>query len=187
MKPRHEVADILRLHMPDIPALTANSWQARALQAIAICRTEALGGHVDECSNPDCRHIQISYNSCRNRHCPKCQGNKREEWISKRENDLLDAPYYHIVFTLPAALNKVCLYDPALIYGLLFQTAWSVIKSFAANPKFLGAKTGMVAILHTWGQNLSLHPHLHCIVPGGGVSGSNKWIPAKGKGSTSSR
>ncbi len=182
MRPQFEVTSILQQNIEHIPKLTANTWQARALYAIAACRTHLLGGHVDKCDNSSCNHVHISYNSCRNRHCPKCQGNKREEWISKRESELLNAPYYHMVFTLPAGLNKVCLYEPAVIYGLLFKTAWSVIKGFASNPKFLGASTGMIAILHTWGQNLSLHPHLHCIVPGGGITPSGKWKPAKGKG-----
>jgi len=181
MKPQYEVATILQQNIESIPDLTANTWQQRALYAIAKCRTHELGGHVDKCDNPSCNHVHISYNSCRNRHCPKCQGNKREEWISKRESELLNVPYYHIVFTLPSELNKMCLYEPAIIYSLLFKTAWSVINGFAANPKFLGAKTGMIAILHTWGQNLSLHPHLHCIVPGGGITPGDKWKAAKGK------
>ncbi|MBU2650059.1 MAG: IS91 family transposase, partial [Bacteroidetes bacterium] len=181
MREACEVADILQQQITNLSKLTANTWQIRTLQAIADCRTHALGGHIDKCDNPKCNHIHISYNSCRNRHCPKCQGNKREEWISKREGDLLNVPYYHVVFTLPDHLNKVCLYEPGKIYGLMFKTAWSVIRSFAFNPKFLGAKTGMIAILHTWGQNLTLHPHLHCIVPGGGITAGGKWKAVKGK------
>lgn len=182
MHPSYEVADILQRNIGQIKRLTANSWQSRTLYALSSCRTHLLGGHIDKCTNPDCPHVQISYNSCRNRHCPKCQGHKREEWIRARETELLNVPYYHMVFTLPAGLNKVCLYKPKVIYKLLFKTAWSVIKGFAENPKFIGAKTGMVAILHTWGQNLSLHPHLHCIVPGGGISQSTKWKHAHGNG-----
>jgi hypothetical protein len=182
MRPLYEVADILQSNIGQINKLTANSWQARTLYALACCRTHLLGGHIDKCTNPNCTHLHLSYNSCRNRHCPKCQGHKREEWIHARESELLNVPYYHVVFTLPAELNTVCLYAPEIIYALLFKTVWSVISGFAANPKFLGAKTGMVAILHTWGQNLALHPHLHCIVPGGGVSPQIKWIHARGKG-----
>lgn len=182
MRPRYEVAGIIRRNTGRIKELTANSWQSRTLYALAVCRTHQLGGHIDQCTNPECNHVHISYNSCRNRHCPKCQGNKREEWIHARESELLNVPYYHVVFTLPGELNRFCLCAPGVIYNLLFQTAWSVIKAFAANPKFLGAETGMVAILHTWGQNLSLHPHLHCIVPGGGVSPQMKWKQARGKG-----
>jgi len=182
MRPLHEVANILQRNIRQINSIVANSWQARTLYALASCRTYLLGGHIDRCTNPNCNHLHISYNSCRNRHCPKCQGHKRDEWIQARESELLNVPYYHVVFTLPAELNKVCLYEPVIIYNLLFKTAWSVLKGFAESPKFLGAKTGMVAILHTWGQNLSLHPHLHCIVPGGGISPSGKWKHAKGKG-----
>jgi hypothetical protein len=182
MYPLYEVASILQRNIGQIPTLVANRWQARTLYALSACRTHLLGGHIDKCTNPACNHVHISYNSCRNRHCPKCQGHKREQWIQARESELLNVPYYHVVFTLPEELNKVCLYKPKVIYKLLFKTAWSVIKGFAANPKFLGAKTGMVAILHTWGQNLSLHPHLHCIVPGGGVSPQMKWKHARGKG-----
>jgi hypothetical protein len=182
MLPQYEVADILQRNIRQINSIVANNWQSRTLYALAACRTQSLGGHIDKCTNPNCNYIHISYNSCRNRHCPKCQGHKREDWIRSRESELFNVPYYHVVFTLPAELNKLCLYAPKTIYTLLFKTAWSVIRGFAANPKFLGAKTGMVAILHTWGQNLSLHPHLHCIVPGGGISPSIKWKHARGKG-----
>lgn len=141
-----------------------------------------MGGHIDQCDNPSCQTLHLSYNSCRNRHCPKCQGHKKEEWIRAREGELLNVPYFHVVFTLPSELNRLCLHRPKLVYGLLFKTAWQVIMGFSSNHKFLGARTGMIAILHTWGQNLSLHPHLHCIVPGGGVTGSGKWKHTKNKG-----
>jgi len=181
MQPTYEVADVLQRNIGSIPCWVQNSWKLRTLNALAVCRTQALGGHVDICTNPECRKVHISYNSCRNRHCPKCQGNKREEWIQAREKELVKAPYYHVVFTLPCEVNPLCLYRPADVYNLLFKIAWLVIRDFAGNAKFLGAKTGMIAILHTWGQNLSLHPHLHCIVPGGGITPSNKWKPARGK------
>lgn len=181
MRPMNEVADILQRNSGTIEKLTSNSWQARTLYALSACRTSLLGGHIDKCTHPECGHIHLSYNSCRNRHCPKCQGHKQAQWIRARETELLDVAYYHVVFTLPEELNKMCLYAPKTIYGLLFKAAWSVIKGFGENPKFLGAKTGMIAILHTWGQNLSLHPHLHCIVPGGGVSPQMKWRHARGK------
>lgn len=177
MKPRYEVAGVLNLNYDQIEGLCANRWQARALYALAACRTAQLGGHIDRCDNPDCQALHMSYNSCRNRHCPKCQGHKREEWVRKREADLLNTPYFHVVFTLPQQLNRLALHKPEMLYALLFKTANSVIQSFAANHKFLGARTGMVAILHTWGQNLSLHPHLHCIVPGGGITKAGKWKP----------
>jgi hypothetical protein len=178
----YEVADLLQRNIGQIPTLVPSSWHARTLYALSSCRTHLLGGHVDKCDNPACNHVHISYNSCRNRHCPKCQGHKQEQWIQARETELLKVPYYHVVFTLPAELNTVCLYGSKTIYGILFKTAWSVIRGFASNPKYMGAQTGMVAILHTWGQNLSLHPHLHCIVPGGGVSPQMKWKHARGKG-----
>lgn len=181
MRPVYEVASILRRNSGKIGTLSMNGWQCRTLYALAVCRTHKLGGHIDRCTNPDCTGLLISYNSCRNRHCPKCQGHHREEWIKARENELFNVPYYHIVFTLPKELNRVSLYAPRIIYGLLFKTGWSVIRSFASNPKFIGAKTGMIAILHTWGQNLSLHPHLHCIVPGGGLSPQMHWKHARGK------
>lgn len=180
MRPTYEVADVLRRNHQQLGQLTSNSWQSRTLYALAGCRTYKMGGHIDRCNNANCNYIHISYNSCRNRHCPKCQGHKQEEWIQKREEDLLKVPYYHLVFTLPNELNYLALFKPKLLYGLLFKVGWSVINDFAANKKFMGAKTGMIAILHTWGQNLSLHPHLHCIVPGGGIRGK-KWIAAKGK------
>lgn len=180
MQPKYEVADILNRNINSLKDVTNNSWQLRILYALAACRTALMGGHIDKCSNKDCGHIQISYNSCRNRHCPKCQGHKREEWIHKREDELIKVPYYHMVFTLPSEFNQYALFEPRLLYNILFKVSWSVIRDFAKNPKFMGAKTGMICILHTWGQNLSLHPHLHCIVPGGGLN-NKKWKFAKGK------
>lgn len=139
-----------------------------------------MGGHVDSCT--DCGIVRISYNSCRNRHCPKCQGNKREEWISKRETELLPVPYFHVVFTLPDILNKLALHQPKAVYTALFEAAWGTINTFGNSSKNLGAATGMISILHTWGQQLSLHPHLHCIIPGGGLSKSGQWKSAKSEG-----
>ena len=150
------------------------------LKALAQCRTAALGGHLDACS--DCGHVRISYNSCRNRHCPKCQGQQREAWIAAREEELLPVPYFHVVFTLPSELNGFTLKQPKGIYTLLFKAAWQTMQVFASDPKHLGAETAMIAILHTWGQNLSLHPHLHCIVPAGGLTPQGKWRKAQNKG-----
>lgn len=177
-----EVAGILERNRESLVDHTANTWQLRTLHAIRKCRTAALGGHIDKCTDLSCGRLHLSYNSCRNRHCPKCQGHKREAWIRAREEELLNIPYFHVVFTLPHELNRMCPYAAKEIYGLLFKTAWSVIRDFGNNPKFLGADTGMVAILHTWGQNLSLHPHLHCIVPGGGITARGKWKYASNKG-----
>ena len=181
MQPQHQVADVLNAHWPQLQqAERLNSWQLRTLHAVRRCRTAALGAHVDGCSA--CGHLRISYNSCRNRHCPKCQGNQRDKWIQAREEELLPVPYFHLVFTLPQALNLLCMHKPAQVYTILFQTAWSVLNSFAQDHKWLGAQSGMISILHTWGQTLSLHPHLHCIVPGGGLTKAGKWKTAKTNG-----
>ncbi len=146
--------------------------QQKTLRALTQCRTSALGGHVDACDN--CGTVHISYNSCRNRHCPKCQGHKREEWIQKREADLLPCTYYHVVFTLPGELNALALHNPKLVYDALFASVWASLQQFGRKE---GVSLGMIAVLHTWGQNLSLHPHLHCIVPGGGIDSTGKWRP----------
>ena len=175
MRPLFEVGKILKLHEQTIEKSRLNGWQKRTLFALSKCRTAELGGHIDQCNHAACGYLHMSYNSCRNRHCPKCQGHKREEWIEKREDELLRVGYYHVVFTLPSELNQLALHNPRLLYGTLYKVAWSVIKGFGDNPTFLGAKTGMIAILHTWGQNLSLHPHLHCIVPAGGVKENGRW------------
>lgn len=180
MKSKFKVADILELEQQNLLELTPTSWHLRTLQAIRRCRTRAMGGHIDRCNC--CSKLHISYNSCRNRHCPTCQGHKREEWISAREDELLNVPYFHVVFTLPSELNEYALKEGKIIYGSLFKAAWQTLRQFADNPKHLGAKMGMIAVLHTWGQNLSLHPHLHCIVPGGGVTKSNTWKLAKNRG-----
>lgn len=179
-KPVHEVAEIFR--SKHLPSITSNTWKLRTLYAVSKCRTAAMGGHIDRCDHPSCNKLHLSYNSCRNRHCPKCQGHQREEWIQKREKELLNVPYFHVVFTLPDHLNGLCLHQPEVIYTMLFKTAWEVIIGFGTNHKFLGALTGMISILHTWGSNMSLHPHLHCIVPAGGVNGSGKWKTTKSKG-----
>ena len=168
MQPKCEVADVLR--NTDIEKLCLTVHHQKTLRAIEQCRTAALGGHVDACD--ECGNIRVSYNSCRNRHCPKCQGHKREEWIQTREADLLPCTYYHLVFTLPQELNSLVLYHPALVYKTLFDAVWATLHQFGRNEDL---QLGMIAILHTWGQNLSLHPHLHCIVPGGGCDKQGKW------------
>jgi len=152
----------------------------RTLNAIRRCRSAALGAHVDGCTS--CGHLRISYNSCRNRHCPKCQGAQREQWIQSREAELLPVPYFHVVFTLPDIINQLCLYKDKEVYNILFQSAWHVLNTFGHDHKWLGAQTGMISILHTWGQTMTLHPHLHCIVPGGGLTKQGKWKTAKSEG-----
>jgi hypothetical protein len=168
MQPHWEVADVLR--QADLSLLRLNNQQRKTLKAIEHCRTSALGGHIDVCS--DCATIHISYNSCRNRHCPKCQGHKRAQWIQSRMADLLPCTYYHVVFTLPQQINPLAVENPVLVYTALFKAAWQTLQQFGTTA---GLQLGMIAVLHTWGQNLSVHPHLHCIVPGGGINSQNKW------------
>ncbi len=144
------------------------------------CRTAALGGHVEAC--PKCGHLQTGYNSCRNRHCPTCNNIKRERWILDRRSEMLPVDYFHVVFTLPDSLNDLCLHHPKPLYGLLFKSAWATLQQFAANHRHLGAKAGMIAVLHTWSQNIQLHPHLHCLVPGGGITRQGKWRSSKAQG-----
>lgn len=180
MRPAHTVADILEIEQQKLQKLSLTSWHFRALQAIRRCRTLAMGGHIDKCDC--CQKLHISYNSCRNRHCPTCQGHKREQWIKARENELLNVPYFHVVFTLPHEFNTFALSHGKIMYSSLFKAAWQTLLQFGANPKHLGGKMGMIGVLHTWGQNLSLHPHLHCIVPGGGLTKSAKWKSAKNNG-----
>ncbi len=176
MRSEYEVADVLRQSWNDVVSWGLNGWQLRTLRAIKECRTLALGGHIDGCDS--CGHIQVSYNSCRNRYCPKCQGHKRVEWIEARESELLPVPYFHVVFTLPDALNGLAIHKPKIIYDALFKAAWETIVAFTGQNN----KAGMISILHTWGQNLSLHPHIHCIIPGGFVNQNEVWKLSKSKG-----
>jgi hypothetical protein len=177
-RPKLEVADIFRRH--------GEAWrrdsvghvscaQLRVMSAIEACRTAALGGHVERCE--DCAHTRIAYNSCRNRHCPKCQWAAAAQWLAAREAELLPVPYYHVVFTLPAQIGAIAYHNKAKVYGLLFTAAAETLITIAADPKHLGARIGLTAVLHTWGQNLDHHPHVHCIVPGGGISPDGKrWV-----------
>ena len=176
-QPQYEIADILNRLGDKLEDLGFNAWQLRTLFALKKCRTSALGGHIDACD--ECGNISISYNSCRNRHCPKCQGRNREQWIENRETELLPVPYFHVVFTLPEVLNKTALHEPKMLYDTLFETAWETLQTFGKNK---GLSMGMIAVLHTWGQNLSLHPHVHCIVPGGGVDENGAWKNIKNDG-----
>ena len=180
MQSKHSVADVLNLEVDHLQDIAHTSWNARALHAIRKCRTKALGGHLDWCM--DCKKLHLQFNSCRNRHCTTCQGHKQHQWIIARTQELLPVPYFHVVFTLPDHLNFVALRYPRVLYKILFDTVWETLSAFGNNPKHLGAKLGMIAVLHTWGQNLQLHPHLHCIVPKGGVSKAGFWKKGKGKG-----
>jgi len=150
------------------------------LMALGACRTSALGAHKVACTK--CGQIQIAYNSCRNRNCPNCQARQRQNWVQARAEELLPVPYFHLVFTLPDALNPLCLHHPKVMYRLLFEAAWYTVQKLGKDPKWIGAQLGMVAILHTWGSNLSLHPHLHCMVPAGGLNTNGQWKHSKSKG-----
>jgi hypothetical protein len=147
------------------------------MAAIEACRTAALGGHVEQCE--DCGETRVAYNSCRNRHCPKCQGLARAQWLADRRAELLPVPYFHVVFTMPAPLAAIALQNKALVYDTLFKAAAETIRVIGADPKHLGAETGMIAILHTWGQTLTHHPHAHCIVPGGGLGPDGRWVACR--------
>jgi hypothetical protein len=180
-RPKLEVADIFRRYgeaWREQSRAPLSTGQRRVMTAIEMCRTAALGGHVERCD--DCSHTRIAYNSCRNRHCPKCQWRAAEAWLSAREAELLPVPYFHVVFTLPAAIGAIAYQNKAKIYGLLFTAAANAMATIAADPKHLGASIGVTAVLHTWGSNLDHHPHLHCIVPGGGISrDSGRWLSSR--------
>lgn len=173
-----EVADIFRQHGPGYRlshSLPRN--HLRAMRAIEACRTAELGGHKEKCA--ECGHIEISYNSCRNRHCPKCQVLRKERWIEDRGKDLLPIEYYHVVFTVPSELNPLFLMNPGVMFNLLFRSASETLIELADNPKRLGARIGFMIILHTWGQNLMDHPHVHCVVTGGGLSPDKRWVSCR--------
>ena len=175
-----EVADVFRAHGPAYrQAHEMPLRHLRAMRAIEVCRTAVLGGHVDECNH--CGSVKISYNSCRNRHCPKCQCLDKERWLDGRKEDLLPIGYFHPVFTLPEALRPLALRNQAEVYSLLFRAAPETLKELSQDPKHVGAEVGFIAVLHTWTQTLMDHPHLHCIVTGGGLSPDGKrWISCKG-------
>jgi hypothetical protein len=178
LKPKLEVADIFQQYSDNYRCNHSVSYeQKKAINAILQCRTVALGGHVDQCDH--CGATDISYNSCRNRHCPKCQTVKKLRWIKQREAELLPVPYFHVVFTLPHELNMLVCSNSALLYDLLFKATTETLLAFGQDPKRLGGELGAILVLHTWGQNLSLHPHLHCIVPGGALTKESAWVEAK--------
>ena len=177
-RPKLEVADVFRRYGEAWRVENAahlSLGQRRVMTAIEICRTGALGGHVERCD--DCSHTRIAYNSCRNWHCPKCRWTAAEKWLAAREAELLPVSYFHIVFTLPAKIGAIAYQNKAKVYGLLFTAAAETLTTIAADSKHLGADIGVTAVLHTWGQNLDHHPHLHCIVPGGGISPTgDRWV-----------
>ncbi len=180
-RPALEVADIFRGHGAAWRKANAGHVsldQLKVMSAIESCRTAALGGHVARCEK--CSHTLIAYNSCRNRHCPKCQGAAATEWLAEREAELLPVPYYHVVFTLPAAIADIAYQNKAAIYDLLFRTSAETLITIAADPQHLGARIGVLSVLHTWGSALTHHPHVHMIVPGGGISLDGKnWVSCR--------
>jgi len=178
---RPELADVFRTHKSDFLvrwSRTLSRPQRKALRDIQDCRTAALGGHLQQCDR--CGHRVILYNSCRNRNCPRCQATARARWLAQRQSELLPVPYFHVVFTLPQSIGRLALQNPQPIYNLLFRAASQTLLETAADPRLLGASIGFLAVLHTWGQNLHLHPHLHCVVPGGGLSpAGSRWIACR--------
>jgi hypothetical protein len=181
VRPALEVAEVFRRHgeaYRQVHAERLGRVERRIMGAIEACRTAALGGHAERCA--DCGLIRVAYNSCRNRHCPKCQGLARAEWLAARQAELLPVPYFHVVFTLPAPAAEIAFQNKAAVYTLLFRTAAETLCAIAGDPRHLGAEIGVVAVLHTWGQNLHHHPHVHCVVPGGGLSpDGTRWIACR--------
>ena len=171
-----EVADIFRRHGPAYRQAHDGHLgriERRVMSAIELCRTAALGGHVETCE--DCAHARVAYNSCRNRHCPKCQGAARDEWLAARQADLLPVPYFHVVFTVPAEVAAIAFQNKAAVYAILFDAVAATLKTIAADPRILGGEIGFIGILHTWGQTLTHHPHIHCLVPGGALVEGQRW------------
>jgi hypothetical protein len=181
MAPALEVADIFRRHgeaFRQVHVGHLGRVERRVMGAITACRTAVLGGHVEQCD--DCGITRIAYNSCRNRHCPKCQGLARVQWLAARQAELLPVPYFHVVFTLPAPVGEIAFQNKAAVYAILFHAAAETLVTVAADPKHLGAQIGVTAVLHTWGQTLQHHPHVHCVVPGGGPSlDGTRWIACR--------
>ncbi len=181
MRPELEVADVFRRHGPAYRHAHADHLgrtERRVMAAIEACRTPVLGGHVEHCA--DCGLVRCAYNSCRDRHCPKCQALARADWLEARQAELLPVPYFHVVFTLPASVAEIAFHNKAVVYAILFRAAAEALRRVAANPRYLGAEIGAVAVLHTWGQALHHHPHLHCIVPGGGIApDGTRWVACK--------
>ena len=175
-----ELQDIIKAHRDSYLRNHRVSYQQqKVMNAVENCRTAALGAHIDKCD--ECEFERISYNSCRNRHCPKCQTFAKEEWLEKQRGNLLDIQYFHAVFTVPDALHTVFMQNQVLMYNLLFAAVSETIMELCADKKYLGAKPGVTAILHTWGQNLNYHPHLHCVITGGGLTEINQWVNSREK------
>jgi hypothetical protein len=180
-RPKLEVADVFRRYgeaYRERHGASMSTGQRRVMTAIEVCRTAALGGHLERCD--DCGHERNAFNSCRDRHCPKCQSLARARWIEDRKAELLAVPYFHVVFTVPEEIAAIALQNKQVLYGILFHTTAETLRTIAADPKHLGAEIGFFAVLHSWGQNLLFHPHLHCVVPGGGPSlDGNRWVSCR--------
>ena len=180
MRSELEVADIFRRHGPAYRRAHdghIGRVERRVMSAIELCRTAALGGHVEACE--DCAHSRVAYNSCRNRHCPKCQSATRERWLADRQADLLPVPYFHVVFTVPAEVAEIAFHNKAVVYAILFDAVAATLKTIAADPRHLGGEIGFLAILHSWGQALTHHPHIHCLVPGGALADGQRWLACR--------
>jgi putative transposase/transposase-like zinc-binding protein len=181
MRPSLEVADIFRRYGPayrQTHGATLSQAQRRVMRSIEVCRTSALGGHVEQCET--CGHQRIAYNSCRDRHCPKCQSLARAQWLEHRRADLLETEYFHVVFTVPQEIAAIAYQNKRVVYNILFRATAETLRTIAADPTHLGAETGFLAVLHTWGQTLLHHPHLHCVVPGGGIAPDGaRWIACR--------
>ena len=177
-RPKLEVADVFRRYgeaYRQQHGASMSVGQRRVMTAIEVCRTAVLGGHLERCDQ--CAYERNAYNSCGDRHCPKCQCLARAQWIEDRQTELLAVPYFHVVFTVPKEIAAIAYQNKEVVYGILFQATAETLKTIAADPKHLGAEIGFFAVLHTWGQNLQVHPHLHCVVPGGGLSpDGQRWI-----------
>ena len=180
-RPKLEVADVFRRYgeaYRQEHGASMSVGQRRVMTAIEVCRTAVLGGHLERCDQ--CGYERNAFNSCRDRHCPKCQCLARAQWIEDRQSELLDVPYYHVVFTIPEEIAAIAYQNKDVVYGILFQVTAETLKTIAADPQHLGAEIGFFAVLHTWGQNLQVHPHLHCVVPGGGLSpDGQRWISCR--------
>jgi len=180
-RPKLEVADVFRRYgeaYRDHHGASMSTQQRRVMTAIQVCRTAALGGHLERCDQ--CGHERNCFNSCRDRHCPKCQSLARAQWIEDRQSELLDVPYFHVVFTVPEEIAAIAYQNKEVVYGILFRATAETLRTIAADPKHLGAEIGFFAVLHSWGQNLMHHPHLHCVVPGGGISPDGQsWVSCR--------
>jgi putative transposase/transposase-like zinc-binding protein len=180
-RPKLEVADILRRYgeaYRQQHGTSLSTAQRRVMTAIEVCRTAALGGHLERCDR--CNHERVCYDSCRNRHCPKCQSLARAEWVEHRRSEILGTQYFHVVFTVPEEIAAIAYQNKEVVYGILFRAAAAALSTIAADPQYLGAEIGFFAVLHTWGQNLLYHPHLHCVVAGGGLSSDGiRWVSCR--------